>query len=289
MKSLPLFAALAFALCPVANAVAGQCETNFTTEGDPRNGAEYATSVTMANVGVGSALAQMRVITMANKFKFLNETGDERSGSIVVEQPRTYRYAAFPVTVTAKAQGGATQVGMQFRASRGTDLKEGETRSYMCGMLAQIKAGKEGDKLAGDVRKTAGAGTSPTVSTTPIKLSVEISKQVQNGFKAGASDQVITERYTGRSYRIDGQLFTKEVETYGARPGSHGIELTFDVRKPGDAPGSNVTRTSIVCEMAPGQERFINNLREHDYLTLTGTFRVFEGGRFILTGCRPAK
>lgn len=293
MKSLPLFAALA--LCPIATAVAGQCETNFSTEGDPRNGAEYATSVTMANVSVGSALAQMRVITMANKFKFLNQTGDERSGSLVIEQPATFRYAAFPLTVTAKAQGASTVIGMEFRASRGTDLKEGETRTYMCGMLVQIKPGKDGEKLAAEVRKVAGSGTLPTISITPLKLSMEIDKQTTARFKAGASDEVITERYKGRSYRIDGQLFTKEEETYGPRPGSHGIELTFDVRKkaglllPGDAPGSNFTRTSIVCEMAPGQERFISKLSGDDYMTLAGTFRVYESNRFILTGCRPVK
>lgn len=290
-RTLPLLL-----MMPAATALAGQCENNFKANGDPRNGAEYTTSVTLQDVTAGSALAQMRVITMGNKYKFLNQTGDERNGSIVVEYPRAMSYEAFPVTFTASSKGGATEVGVHTRASRGTNFKTEESRAHLCGLLAQIKGGKQGEALAASVRKAAGAGTSAVVDISPRKLSFEIEKQLRTSLRGpGASPQIITERYRGRRYRIDGQVYTKETETYGPRPNSHGKRISFDILKKdsllgaGDFDTDVMTRTAIICEMAPGHEAFFEGLSEQDYLTLVGTFRVFEKGEFIITDCKPAK
>ncbi|QQQ00410.1 hypothetical protein [Lysobacter enzymogenes] len=291
MKALPLLAALA--LCP-AVALAGTCENNFTSQGDPRNGAEYRTSTVVEGVGVGSALAQLRVIAQGNKYKYLNETGDARSGTLTMEYPRALGYEAFPVAFTATARDGGAELSVHTRTSRGTNFKDAESRAHLCGLLAQVKSGARGDALAASVRKAEGAGTSQVVQIAPRKLSDEIEKQIRNSLRGpGASPQIINERYKGRRYRIDGQLYTKETDTYGPRPNSHGRQVTFDiVKKGGLIRAAEVgvvahTHTQIVCELARGQEGYADRLESGDYMTLTGTFRIYEGGQFILTGCRP--
>lgn len=291
MNTASLLAALA--LCP-SLALAGTCEDNFTSQRDPRNGAEYRTSTTVVGVGVGSALAQLRVIAQGNKYKYLNETGDERSGTLTMEYPRAMAYEAFPVAFTATARGAATELSVHTRTSRGTNFKDAESRAHLCGLLAQVKPGARGDALAASVRKAEGAGASQVVSIAPRKLSDEIEKQIRNSLRGpGASPQIISERYKGRRYRIDGQLYTKETNTYGPRPNSHGRQVTFDIVKKdnllraAETSAAAHTQTQIVCELAPGQEGYADRLEPGDYMTLTGTFRVYQDGLFILTGCRP--
>ncbi|MGN6223770.1 hypothetical protein [Pseudoxanthomonas sp.] len=260
-------------------AVAGECDVNFRTEGDPRNGAEYATSARLADTTPASALGQLQAIAAADGFRVLNE--DLGAGTLSIEQSKGVR--PFLIHWSARSVGTATEVAVNTRLNRGATARAEDIRSGMCGMVARIKPGAAGEALAAQARKASDRGQ--VVAITAVALGEELGKA-----RRRTPPEILAARYRGRRYTVDGQV-SAPIET-GA-----GLQIWFSVYQ-GDGGWllgqTRDQRNSIVwpvvtCDVAPEHAARAMKLNEKDWATMTGTVHDYLPGapdRLALKDCR---
>ncbi len=250
-----------------ASVFAGQCEDNFVKKGNALTGTEYSTSLKVAGLSVPSAIGQMRNLAIADGMDVLDESAE--SGSLLLEEPENFTHKSLPIQVTAKADGGAADVGILMKTRRGAFGSADGIKTAMCKMLTQLKPGKE------PVARTAAA-------QKPIEmLATTLASQVERQAKDNAT--VIGPRYEGKVYNLKGW-----------NSGVHGKKGSYSVffdMKPGDDSMESVFQTKVMCVLAADQNAFAMTLREHDRLHLTGTFDEYDslGGVIVLRECKSLK
>lgn len=277
MKFLPIAAA---ALLASPHVLAAGCEDNFATKGDPRNGSAFSTRATVADVSVASALGQLRGIATADGFKVLNEDAGDKAGTLVIEQSKGVKHP-FLITFDVTRKGGGSEVAIRTRLDRGVTAKPEDIRNGMCGMVARLKGGSEGEKLAEKARKAAPAND--VIKMKAITLARELDEVARK-----LKTEVVSARYKGKVYLLDGEINKEPFENEGT------IEIWYDVFREGNwlmppEAGSEISRTQVVCRLAKDQLEEGRMLRPGDMARLTGTVVRFTDGiprKLVLDKCK---
>lgn len=279
MKALPLALPLAALLAsPLAHA--GGCEDNFASKGDPRNGAAFSTRATVADASVASALGQLRGIATADGFKVLNEETGDKAGTLVIEQSKGVKHP-FLITFEVARKGSGSEVAVRTRLDKGVTARPEDIRGGMCGMIARVKGGSEGEKLADKARKAAPGNE--VIRIKAITLARELDDVARK-----LKTEVVSARYKGKVYLLDGEINKEPFENDGT------IEIWYDVFREGNwlmppEAGSEISRTQVVCRLAKDQLEEGRMLRPGDMARLTGTVARFTDGiprKLVLEKCK---
>lgn len=278
MKITPIVTLLIL-LCAAKMTSANTCENNFLAEGDPRNGAEFSTSTTISGLNSASALGQLRAIALADGFKVLGEESTATQGTLTIEQ-KNGRHP-FLIYLTSINKGAAADVSIRTRLNRRTVAKPEDIRSGMCGMIARIKTGAEGEKIAAAAR--AAIVPEPLVEIQPRWLAKDIYRMSKR-----KTTEMITAHYKGKRYLLDGTVGTP-LENDGT------IELWYKVTIDRNSIFETLdTKESmfwppIVCRMAPEARARAAKLQEGEFAKLTGTVDHYWQGspsKLVLKDCR---
>jgi hypothetical protein len=277
MKKTALTVLLALA-SPLA-AAATDCESAFSTEGDPRNGAEFTTSARLDRTSPASALGQLQALAAADGFRVLGE--DLAAGTLTIEQSKGVR--PFLIEWRAQPAGAATIVSVRTRLNRGATARADDIRAGMCGMIARIKPGSEGEAVAATAR--AGSSRNQVVAIKATALAEELGKA-----RRTVAPAVLEGRYRGRRYTVDGQV-SAPVDS------GNGLQVWFDTYQGNgnalfgqsrDQRNSRVWPV-VVCVMASAHEARALKLVERDWATLTGTVSQYVAGapdKLMLRECQ---
>ena len=253
MKAKPIKLLLpTLLLLPCLPALAGQCEDNFSKQGNALSGAEYSTSYKVAGLSVPSAIGQMRNLAVADGMDVLDESPE--TGSLLLEETANLAHKGLQVFVAAKPDG---TVSMRMKTRRGSFGSADGIRAAMCKMLTQLKAGKA---------PVARAATK-AVEIQATSLAADIEQQVQEN--GGAIDA----RFAGKVYNIKGV-------NKGVAGKKGAFELLFDMN-PTLVPGliksrSRTVETSVVCRMQPDQNAYSLAMRTGDKMYLNATYDHYD-------------
>ena len=136
-----LLAALTLSLALAAPAAwAGECEDNFSKSGSVFSGVDFSSRVTVADLSVPDALAQMKGIMISEKMDVITEDAD--TGTMLVEQRSTNTTRAIPTLINVSDSGGGAAVEMTVKTEKGQLAKADAIRPYMCTLLARVKGRK---------------------------------------------------------------------------------------------------------------------------------------------------
>ena len=263
----------------VAHVSANSCDKNFLSEGDPRNGSEFSTSVGFDDVSASSALGQLRSIALADGFNVLNEELNSSQGTLTIEQKNGKH--PFLIYLSAIESGKNTEVSIRTRLNKRTIAKPEDIKAGMCGMIARIKTGAEGESIAASAR--AAIKPEPIVEIQPRWLAKDIYRM-----SLRKPAEMITAHYKGKRFLLDG--------TVGAPLENEGtIELWYKVTidrnsiiETLDTKESSVW-PPIVCQMAAEHRTRAAKLAEGEFAKLTGTVSHYWQGmpsKLVLKDCR---
>lgn len=296
---------LAGLLALSATARAGTCEQDFQTVGDPRNGLFFMGQVSKPGLSVGSALGQMQKIAADDGFEVGNESIVGSKGELFFTQ--TSSKPPIVVRVDADSSG---QVSIGTKLARGQTMETAEARKNICGMLARLKTGKEGEAIAAAARAKTGSGQ--VVDAEAPKLSAEIGRDIEKtmrgvnskgafknlllgtseGATAGERGEAfapIRAKYTGRKYRIDGQIYTVSQNRFsGEMQIGYLVTQTRGLLGVRQSSTYNSNNFMIHCTLAPDQAKFFLTLAEGDWVKLAGTVNQIDPQGMELRDCRQA-
>jgi hypothetical protein len=278
MKVIPVITSIIL-LATTAQISANTCEKNFLAEGDPRNGAEFSTSTTISDLSSASALGQLRTIALADGFNVLGEESTASQGTLTIEQ-KNGRHP-FLIYLTAVNKGTAADVSIRTKLNRRTVAKPEDIRTGMCGMVARIKTGADGEAIAAAAR--AAIVPEPVVEIKPRWLAKDIYRMSKR-----KTAEMITAHYKGKRYLLDGTIgIPLENEGtielwYKVTIDRNGILQTLDADESTFWP-------PIVCRMAPEARARAAKLQEGEFAKLTGTVSHYWQGspsKLVLKDCR---
>jgi len=265
-------------LCTPFAAQAATCEATFVKSGSPIGGLRFNASIEVPDLTPPSAIGQMRGIAVSKGYDVL--VAEAEDGSMLIEQPRTGKARAFPITITATAEGKRGTVTMEAKLRAGMLVGADAARTEMCGMLGQLKGGKAG--LAAASSGMTAVGTSAPLAISALAFSHQISKDTERNAAA------VPLRYKGKSFIIDGNVdyVTKDGDAYRV---AYSIPHPHEeiLRLPNTAP----FKTDIMCIMAKGQAAYTLQLKPKKGIKLMGIFDEFSETKRVvwLKDCRPVK
>lgn len=274
---------LASALCLAsligsAPSFAGNCESNFSKQGNAFTGSSYRSSVALADLSVASAINQMQATALEKKMNVL--AADAEGGSLLIEEPETFQHKPIPMIVSAAQENSVTTVSLEVKLGRGALTKADSMREEICKMLATLKPGAAGERAARDA-------AARTATAAPEKLdALAFSLKLAN--QANENQSTINPRYKGKKYTLTGRaaFIMEDGDDYN---------VGFDIPEPGDmllkpGPMGAQFKVSISCIMARNQTAYALTLRERDKIVLTGTFARYDQFKHVvwLEGCVKA-
>ncbi|HEU0122992.1 MAG TPA: hypothetical protein VFQ91_20860 [Bryobacteraceae bacterium] len=271
VKTMGLFFAMA------GGVMAGQCEDSFTKQGNPLVGTKYNASVTVKNLSVADAVGQLHGIAVQKNLDILSE--DAENGSMLLEQPMSFRNKAIPYVVSAAGAGDAVTVQILVKLNKGAMAKADDAKGEICGILSQIQGGDAG-KLASQQGAQAASANGPR-KVDALKLSLELARQTKD------SAESIPLRYKGKSFTVSGRV------DYVIKDGKE-YRVAFDIPEPGNmlikpGPLDPTFKIDISCLMAPSQAAWAVALRKGEKLRLTGSYADYDQFKKVmwLENCKP--
>jgi hypothetical protein len=256
---------------------ATECGRNFTTSGDPRNGATFTTFVKLQGLDVRSAIGQVEKIAIDQGIQVGADQIDGGFGKVtmVVKDPS----GGHDYPLVAIAQKTTGRVALVAKLNQGQIFNNDQVRDHMCDMLSKVRMDAAGASAAAATQQKIGSG-----KITDIKA-LDLAQEVASALKQKQDAADVTMKYAGRVFRIDGQV---------SRP-TDGMSLV------GDMQIANVTKSfsipyitevhggllgigpmvqtpvQIMCRTAPDQFSRFAVLRNRDYATLIATVVGFNG------------
>ena len=271
---------LALVLLPfAAPALAGECEANFKKSGNPLVMTSYSSAVTVPNLSIRDALAQMRGIMVAEKMDVMAE--DAEGGTLLVEQRQDKAARPIPTTITVSEVASGTRIEMAIKMERGVFSKVEQIQPYMCGLFAKVKGGKEGVTAA---KKGAGAANNEATGNQDVFM---FSRMIAG--EANKNAIAVNARHKGRKYTLTGRIETlmEDGEDYN---------LIFDIPEISEMvlkplPHDAQFKVSVSCLFRPNQLTTVLAMREGQKVTLTGTVYKYDNFRKViwLENCTKAK
>lgn len=304
MKKALAIGVLGWLALPAA-VLAGTCEENFKTVGDPRNGLFFSSQVHAPNVSVPSALGQLQQYALDGGYEVGQPLIADEAGELSFVQAGNRP----PIVVRATADR-AGQVGLAMKLARGQKAAPADVQAEFCSLLARLKPGKEGEAVAAAAR--AKTGSDRPVDAKAVEWSASLGKEVDAVLKPVSSKGSMSRlmigtgpsptsgefeeafapvraRYLGRQYRIDGQihLVTRDIQSLE-------MQVVYLVTKTRGLLGVrqessfNDLNFQIKCLLAKDQGALFATLSEGNWVTLTGTVGRIEPGSVQLVECRQA-
>jgi hypothetical protein len=282
MSNLTRFAGaalLAAAVLPTA-ARAGTCEDTFVKRGNAITGLRYIAMTSVGDMPVDVAINQMRAITAKRGYDII--ASEPAGGALLIEQPRSAKARAFPLEISATVtSGGVGTVQIEAKLPAGMATKADLVKPELCGMLAQLKGGKEG-------RLAAKAGTGATTAQAgPVALSAqEFSQQISKD--AERNSAAIPLRYKSKRFTLSGEV------AYVVKDGAV-YRVAFKILQPHELtlrlPNMAATLAQVSCLMAPGTSVFVLQLKPGKNVKLTGTFDEYSDIKDVVwfKDCVPEK
>ena len=271
---------LALVLLPfAAPALAGECEANFKKSGNPLVMTSYSSAVTVPNLSIRDALAQMRGIMVAEKMDVMAE--DAEGGTLLVEQRQDKAARPIPTTITVSEVASGTRIVMAIKMERGVFSKVEQIQPYMCGLFAKVKGGKEGVAAA---KKGAAATNNEATGNQDVFM---FSRMIAG--EANKNAIAVNARHKGRKYTLTGRIETlmEDGEDYN---------LIFDIPEISEMalkplPFDAQFKVSVSCLFRPNQLTTVLAMREGQKVTLTGTVSKYDNFRKViwLENCTKAK
>lgn len=257
------------------NAFASQCEDNFVKAGNPFVGVDFKTSISLSDVSVADAYAQLKAISIKDNMTIIID--EPKEGSLMVEEPATSIKRAIPVTYDVTNEGTIVRIGMTIKPAKGVFLKTDDLRKYMCSTLSGVKTGKEG-KLAAKGSEKIGVVNAAT------KVDAESFSRTL-AFEAQENESIIEQRYKNKVFTLTGRMdyVIKDGDQY--RIAFITPDASSETFKLHNAPTVYV---GISCYAAKGQNAKALALRKKDRIKMTGTFWKFDQFRdhFWLQDCK---
>lgn len=300
--------AVACAAMAFAAQAAPSCQDNFKSIGDPRNGQVFQSSVALSGLTPRSALGQLRQYAKDDSFEAGGELFDAKGNGQFFYLQNGLR---IPLVFLATAETNG-RVDIIVKLARGQVVKEEDARKGLCDILGKLKTGKEGEAIAAAARDQDGVDRYEAVDA--VALSAKLEKESKKTAAAGAgllsfkdmltggtasreaSDQTdqallpFVARYTGKKYRVDGQLYTVSHNQYsGVDEVSYLVTKTRGLLKIRDGADMNGVRFQIQCDMAPDQKAFFTTLKSQDWAKLEGTVDSVTGSSINMKDCRQAR
>jgi hypothetical protein len=253
----------------------GSCESNLKVSGDPRNGAAYVTFVTIPNLDIHSALGQIEKIALDNNLTpgAENYAGDVGTLTVVRKDKSSllHQDKGFPILI--KADKANSRLIMALQLNQGQVSTAENMQSFMCGMLTHVTMDSAGAAAAAAAH--AQTHSDEIINTTATELAQKLTRRA---WQRALKPEDIQNEYTGRVYRIDGQIIiSSPLEAYDRnvklQDGSRSIDITYNTSKVkigllGSPPGAQMS--SITCHSDPKQLPRFLALRNGDYATLIG-------------------
>ncbi len=288
------------------------CETAFKTVGDPRNGALYMADLTIPGLKVQSALDQLRKVGGDDQMEVGGQLVEGDTGNQYLIQRQGLR-TPLVLVGTADRTGRVT---LATKLARGQTIDQQVARQSMCAMLDKLKGGSQGDTLAAAARAqypmpAAEAITAPDLSkrmgkevrdTMALYNSAGTFKDLLLGTTTNKEDMgdrsatflPVYAKYVGRRYRIDGQVYTVNTNTYSRKPGEVGsinylVTPTRGLLRVRQNDSFNNNNYTIRCEFASDQAANFTMMRERDWANLEGEISSVEEGSMTLRNCRQVQ
>lgn len=256
---------------------AGGCEESFKKSGNPLTGAKYDASVTVPDLSVAAAVAQVHGIAIARKLDILSE--DAANGAMLLEDPESTWKRAIPYVVGVTAEGSAARVQMTLKLNKGVFAKAETVQARVCSLLNELTGGKAGEDAASRAADAAAVREARKVDA--VTLSRELARQTAE------SAESIPLRHKGRSYTLSGRV------AYVIKNGD-AYRVAFDIPEPRNAidlPGMKGVhfKIDISCLMAPRHAAWAVALREGEKVKITGEYYDYDQFKKVmwLKDCRP--
>lgn len=257
--------------------LAGPCEDKFAKSGNPMTGTKFTGAVTVAELTVADAMAQMHGIAVEKKLDILTE--DVANGNMLLEYRESFRNKAIPYVVSVSGEGGTATVQMLVKLNKGAFAKTEDVRAEICSMLGAVKGGAAGKAAAAQGAQAVGDGAPRKVDA--LKLSLELARQNQE------SAESIPLRYKDRVFTVTGRV------DYVIKNGDR-YRVAYQIPEPGDMalrplPGSPTYKIDISCLMAPSHTAWAIALRSGEKIQLTGKYEDYDQFKRVmwLGGCKP--
>lgn len=283
--------------------LASPCE--FQTSGDPRNGLQFLAMIQVPDIGVASALGQIRGLAQAGGYKVGNDliTGSSGELSFVQESSRP------PLIIRAVADSNG-RVSLSLKLAKGQQASPADVQSELCGILVKLKGGKEGQTIAAAARNKS--SVNQPIVTKAEDLSQAIGKEIKAAMAPADNKGKMTKlligvnrsatprdhaeafapiraKYIGQQYRVDGILHIVSRGFMGRE-----MEISFLVTPKRGLLGIRQDREfnnlnfQIKGSFAKGQEAYFATLAEGDSVTITGIVSEINRSEMVLSDCRQA-
>ncbi len=238
---------------------AAECEDRFTKTGNPFSGTDFASRITVPDLSVAAALAQLRAIMIAEKMDVITE--DPEGGTLLVEQRSSGASRPIPTLIGISPSGTAAVIDLTIKIDSGVLAKAGAMRAYVCDLLGKVKGGNEGRAAA-----TAGAQATASADVTTKDVFV-FSREIAREAKGNAL--AVTARYKGRLFALKGRV------DYIQEDGSQ-YNVSFDIPDQSAVilrvPGDREPRIGVACLFRPNQLANVLTFRKGESATFHRRF-----------------
>lgn len=265
----------------VSAALWAGCEESFSKSGNALTGTRFSAAVTVPELSVADAIAQLRAVALARKYDILTEDGT--NGSMLLEDRADKKHGAIPYVISASPQAApgqpsAVQVQILVKLKPGAFAKADAAKTELCTVLGELRGGAEGRQLAAKALGVSPEAEAPRQVDAYV-LSVELARQNEE------SSESIPLRYKNRRFTVSGRV------DYVIKDGDF-YRVAFDIPEPKslvNLPGLRPPpyKIDLSCLMAPNQAALALALRRGEKITLTGAYHDFDSFKKVmwLKGC----
>ena len=282
---------LGFLLLGVKTACAqNECAANFKVSGDPRNGATYLTYVTIPQLDIHSALGQIEKTALDSGLAPGAESyeGDEGTLTVVRKDKSSllHQNKGFPILI--KANTSNNRLAMALQLNQGQVSTAEDMQTFMCGILTSVKMDSAGAASAAAAHSQTHSDEITNITATELGQ-----KLTKRAFTRNLNPQDIENQYTGRVFRIDGQVSISSAigealaRSQSIQNGTNSIQIAFNTSKVktgllGTPAGAQTGQ--VICRSTdPKQLNRFMALRNGDYATVIGKVVQVTADQFAAT------
>lgn len=267
---------LAILVAP-AIAQAGTCEETFAKNGNAVTGLRFTAMTAVPDMPIDVAINQLRGIVAKRGYDII--ASEPRAGALLIEQPLTSKSRSFPIEINATVGNGVGTVQMVAKLPAAMGAPTEGVKKEMCGVLAELKGGKEG-RLAARAGSGAATVQAPPVQMSALGFSQQFSKDLER------NELTVTPRYANKRYTLSGSVerVSRDGQDY---------RVWFDILQPYEMairlPNVADFNVDVGCALAPGQSVFALTLKPRKSIKLIGTYDAHDAIRKVvwLKDCAP--
>jgi hypothetical protein len=221
-------------------------------------------------------MGQIENLAISQGMQIGSDQVDSEFGKVTIIARDPHGRRDYPIMAEANKASG--RVALVTQSSPRQILDEDLARDHMCFLLSELKMDAAGASVAEATLKKLGSG-----QVIDIKA-VDLAQEVAEALRKQRNAFDVAMRYTGKVYRIDGQVSQPTMDSgvnADVRPGkvsARSFSIPYHTEVPAGLMGARSmkpTRVQILCHTAPDQFQRFSALKEGDHATLIGTVTSF--------------